>query len=303
MEDISVIRPTALRPGDRIGVIAPAGRVNESDLQPGLRMLESSGFEVCLGAHLYDGQGYLAGDDEARLEDLHAMFLDREIKAIFCARGGYGSLRLLDRISYDLIRRNPKIFVGYSDIIALLVAIQERTGLVTFHGPMVREFGRADRENWESLNYLLSTGRPPRLSLNHGTALVNGKATGPLLGGNLSLLCHLTGTPFFPSLEGCILFIEERGEAPYRLDRMLTHLALSGGLKGLAGLVAGEFEGCGEATIVNGLLTDIFSGSGIPVATGLPVGHGRKNIALPLGLAAELDTGLMTLSIMEGCVV
>ena len=302
MEYLSATKPPALRPGDRVGVIAPAGKVNESDLEPGLNMLESSGFEVCLGAHVYDGSGYLAGDDKARLEDLHSMFLDRDIKAVFCARGGYGSLRLLDRVNYGLIRENPKIFVGYSDIIALLIAIHKKSGLATFHGPMVREFGRMDRESWESLITMLSTGRPPRLNLNGGSALIRGRATGPLLGGNLSLICHLLGTPFFPSLEGCILFLEERGEAPYRLDRMLTHLVLSGRLQGLAGLVAGEFEGCGEGSIINDLLTDMIPDAGIPLATGLPVGHGRTNLALPLGLTAELDTGLMTLSITETCV-
>ena len=227
----TIIRPPRLRPGDQIGVISPAGPVNRSDLQPGLRLLESSGFRVLVAPHVYNRRGYLAGDDEARLADLHAMFQDKDIKAIFCARGGYGSLRLLSKIRYDLIKESPKIFVGYSDITALLMAIYKKTGLVTFHGPMFRELALRSQENWESLLGLLSSKQLVKLSLTEGSAFINGRATGPLIGGNLSLICHLLGTPFFPSLDGCILFIEEKGEALYRLDRMITHLALSKKLK------------------------------------------------------------------------
>ncbi len=302
MKYLPVIKPPALRPGDAVGVIAPAGRVNESDLRPGLKILESSGFEVRLGAHLFDGIRYTAGNDAARLDDFHSMFLDRDIKAIFCARGGYGSMRLLDKINYGLIRENPKIILGYSDVTALLLAVQKRCGLATFHGPMVREFNQMDRENWEFLINILSAGGPLSVSLGAGKVLISGRATGRLVGGNLSLICHLLGTPFFPSLEGCILFLEEKGEAPYRLDRMLTHLALSGQLERLSGLVAGDFEECGDGAFINGLLTDIFSDLGIPLATGLPVGHGRKNLVLPIGITAELDTGHMTLAITETCV-
>ncbi|MDY6973770.1 MAG: hypothetical protein SV775_15825, partial [Thermodesulfobacteriota bacterium] len=141
-----------------------------------------------------------------------------------------------------------------------------------------------------------------KLILANGTPLIPGKATGPLIGGNLSLICHLLGTPFLPSLFGCVLFIEERGEPLYRLDRMLTHLALSGELRGISGLIAGSFEGCGDMSAISRLLLDIFSGFDIPLAIGLPVGHGPRNLALPLGLTAELDTELMTLSMIEQCV-
>jgi muramoyltetrapeptide carboxypeptidase len=266
-------------------------------------MLKSSGFKVYLAPHVYNNTGYLAGDDEVRLKDLHDMFLDPEVKAIFCARGGYGSLRLLDKIQYDLIKENPKIIVGYSDITALFMAIYEKTGLITFHGPMVRDLSYNSGRNWDSLLRLLSSDKSLELSMTEKAALIPGSARGPLIGGNLSLICHLVGTPFLPSLDGCILFIEERGEPIYRIDRMLVHLGLSGHLKHLAGLITGQFEECGDTAAISGLLMDIVSDLNIPLATGLMVGHGQKNLALPLGLKAELDTDRMTLSFMEGGVM
>jgi len=227
------------------------------------------------------------------------MFRDSDIKAVFCARGGYGTTRLLAKIEYDLIRQNPKIIVGYSDITALLMAIQKRTGLITFHGPVVRELASGHQGNYDNLLRLLSSDKPLKLSLAKGATLIPGRAKGPLIGGNLSLICHLIGTPFLPSFNGCILFVEERGEPSYRMDRMLTHLKLSGQLNGLSGLVAGKFEECGDPSTINRLLMDVLSSLDIPIATGLEVGHGHKNLALPLGLPAELDADRMTLSIME----
>lgn len=297
-----IIRPPGLSKGDQIGIISPAGPVSESDLQPGLDILKSAGFKIHLAPHVYDKKDYLAGEDDARLEDLHSMLQDPETKAIFCARGGYGSLRLLDKIPYDLIKKAPKIIVGYSDITALLMAIHKKTGLITFHGPMVRGLANDENRNWESLLRLLSSHDPITIALNECSVLMPGKATGPLIGGNLSLICHLLGTPFLPSFDGCILFIEDRGEALYRLDRMLTHLALTGKLKGLAGLIAGRFEECGNNAEVNILLTRLATELGIPLVAGFPIGHGEKNLALPLGLTAVLNTEIMTLTIEEACV-
>jgi muramoyltetrapeptide carboxypeptidase len=259
-------------------------------------MLERSGFGVKVAPHAFDRRRYLAGDDEARASDLHWMFQDPEIAAIFCSRGGYGGQRLLDRIDFDLIRGNPKIFVGYSDITALLTAFYFRSGLITLHGPVLREVAEGGAENWKVLLGLLCSGRCLQVRLAEGEAIVRGRASGPLVGGNLSILCHLVGTPFLPSLDGCILFLEERGEALYRVDRMLTHLKLSGHLKSLAGLVAGQFEDCGPAASIHALLAETFADQEIPVASGLPLGHGRRNTPLPVGLPAELDTGQMTLS-------
>ncbi len=296
------LRPPRLRPGDRVGIIAPAGPVDRDELEIGLKTIESSGFEVWVAPHVYERRGYVAGGDTARLEDLHAMFQAPQITAIFCARGGYGSLRLLDKIRYDLIGKSPKILVGYSDITALLMAIHARTGLITFHGPMVRELGVKDQGNWDVLLRLISSGLPLQMRSEEATLLVPGRATGPLVGGNLSLVCHLLGTPYMRSLEGCILFLEEKGEPAYRVDRMLTHLRLTGHLDGLAGLIGGRFEKCGRVSVINDLLIDMFSDLHIPILTGLPVGHGPKNLALPIGLRAELDTERMTLLTTEACV-
>lgn len=295
-------KPRKLKQGEKIGVIAPAGPVLQSELQDGIQLLESFGHKVVLSPHLYDKQGYLAGDDNARLEDIHAMFSDNHVKAIFCARGGYGTTRILDRIDYNILLENPKIFVGYSDITALLLAMQKKAGLVTFHGPVVKELTKRSIGNLESFLNLVSTDILPELELVGGRSLKTGRATGTLMGGNLSLICHLIGSPFMPSLKGAILFIEEKGEDLYRIDRMLTHLRLSGVLTESAGLVAGAFEDCGDRSDIDRLLLDTVSGLNIPVLTGLPVGHGLLNITLPIGLQTTIESETMTLKILEPCV-
>ena len=298
----ALVKPGALGRGDRIGIIAPGGPVTRDELEAGMRFLESRGHSIVSGPHLYESKGYLAGDDEDRLEDLHGMFRNPGVKAVLCARGGYGTLRLLDKIDYPLIRRNPKIIAGYSDITALLLALYKMSGLVTFHGPMVKDLSTSDSRNMEYLLDLTGSPDPLERVLQGALCLRPGRAVGPLLGGNLSLLCHLIGTPYMPSLKGAILFIEDRGEPPYRIDRMLTHLRLSGLLQELAGLVTGQFEECGDASTINGLLEGATSGPGIPVVAGLPLGHGRTNLPLPVGLRASLDAERMTLSVSESCV-
>jgi muramoyltetrapeptide carboxypeptidase len=299
---LNPVKPRQLKQGEKIGVIAPAGPVLETELQAGIELLEEFGHKVKLAPHLYDKQDYLAGDDEARLEDFHAMFTDNRVRAIFCARGGYGSLRILDKIDYKILRENPKILVGYSDITALLLAIYEKTGLVTFHGPVIKELTKRTIGNLESFLNQVSSDGFFELELAGGRSLKPGRATGVLLGGNLSLICHLIGSPFMPSLKGALLFIEEKGEDLYRIDRMLTHLRLSGVLEELEGLVAGSFQDCGDRASIDRLLLDTVSGLNIPLVTGLPVGHGLINVSLPIGLQAAIDADKMTLQILEPCV-
>lgn len=296
------LKPPKLQDGETVGVIAPAGPVTPSEIQPGIKLLESFGYKVIVSPHLYQRQGYVAGDDETRLGDLHSMLDNGEVKVIFCARGGYGTLRLLERIDFELIRRNPKIIVGYSDISALLLAIYKKTGLVTFHGTMVRELAKNRNRNLRSFLDMVSSPKAWKVNLSKGKALAPGQVKGRLLGGNLSLICHLLGTPFMPSLNKSILFVEEKEEPIYRIDRMMTHLRLSGQLRGLVGLIAGSFEGCGEISSINRVLVDTVSHLQIPVVSGLPVGHGLENISLPIGVQASLDTEAMTLSIIEPCV-
>jgi len=296
------LRPPRLKGGDRIGVVAPAGPVSPPEILPGMALLESLGFEVCGSQNLYERRGYLAGEDGGRLQDLHSMFRDRRVKAILCARGGFGTLRLIDKIDFALIRENPKIIVGYSDITALLLALQKETGLITFHGPVVRDLAKNESRNLGALLRLLSEETPPAVDLQDARILREGEAEGLLLGGNLSLLCHLVGTRFMPSLKGALLFLEEKGEPLYRIDRMLTHLRLSGRIGDCGGLIAGTFEECGDLSSIDELLREKFSDLNIPILAGLPAGHGEANIALPIGLRATLNTDRKTLTMMEPCV-
>jgi muramoyltetrapeptide carboxypeptidase len=293
------IKPPRLKQGDGVGIIAPAGPVEPSEIEPAISLLESHGFKVCLGLHVYERKAYLAGDDEARLADLHEMFRNDEVRLILCARGGYGVHRILENIDYALAKKNPKIILGYSDITALLIALYRKTGLVTFHGPMAKDLGKNENRNLESLLQLVTSDRRITFSLSHGKVIWPGKSRGVLLGGNLSLLCQLIGTPFMPPPRGKILFIEEKGEPHYRIDRMLTHLRLAGFLAQCAGVVFGDFSECGEASTVIEVLQERTHELGIPVMTGLKVGHGLENMAVPVGVRAILDTETKSMTLAE----
>jgi muramoyltetrapeptide carboxypeptidase len=296
------IKPPKLRGGDRIGIIAPAGPVLEEEIRPGLKYLESLGFEPVCSPHLFDQKGYLAGEDRSRLKDLHTVFRDKKIKAVFCARGGYGTHRILPKLNYGLFSRNPKIFVGYSDITALLFALYKKAGLLTLHGPVLRDLLKGDGGSAALLVKLMTTEELITVTFPSGTIIKRGRAEGVILGGNLSLICHLIGTPFLPSFKGKLLFIEEKGEPLYRIDRMLTHLLVSGELEKCAGLMLGTFEECGDPASVVDLARERCSGMNVPVVTGLPVGHGKQNVPLPIGARAVLDTRTMSLKIKEACI-
>ena len=296
------LKPFRLKQGDRIGVPAPAGPVEKEELQEGIELLQSLGFPVILSEHALSRKGYLAGEDELRLRDLHAMFRDERVKAILCARGGYGTLRLFEHIDFDLIRRHPKILIGYSDITALLLAVSKKTGLVTFHGPVLKDLGKNGGENLRSLMKLITSGEPVVMECPGARALIQGSAEGKLVGGNLTLITHLLGTPFLPSAKGTLLFIEEKGEALYRVDRMLTHLHLSGFFGACRGIMVGAFEDCGDPADVEALIEERLGGLHVPIMTGFPFGHGEENTALPIGAKAALDTARKRLSLKEPCV-
>jgi muramoyltetrapeptide carboxypeptidase len=298
-----MLKPPRLLAGKTVGLIAPAGPVTQSELQPGIDFLTSQGYGVSLAKHLYQRRDYMAGSDDVRLQDLHAMFEDQDVGAIICARGGYGALRLLDKVDYDLIRDNPKPFVGYSDITALLMAIYNRTGLITFHGSMLKDSFEGKSRNMMSFLDLVSAAGRLRVGLDRGEVLRAGQAQGALLGGNLSLISRLIGTSYLPSLKGALLFIEERGESLYRIDRMLTHLKLSGLLDDLGAVIAGDFAECGDMASIKKLLLESTEDLNIPLVTGMPVGHGAMNSAVPIGLTATIDTDTMTLATSEPCVI
>ena len=300
MSFLPIIKGYRLQPNQTAGIIAPASPVNQSEISEGLKLLESFPLKIRLGRHLYDHLNYLAGSDNDRVSDIHQMFSDPEIKAIFCARGGYGSARLLNDIDFDLIRKNPKIIVGFSDLTALLLAIFNKSGLITIHGPTLSDLPKSI--NWEHLSRLIARSYKPQIFFKQGKEINKGTARGILLGGNLSTLCSLLDTPFLPSFEGVILFLEEKGESPYKLDRMLTHLLLSGRLDRLSALIIGQIEDCGEMEIINSMLQERLGRLTMPVVAGLPVGHGNENISLPLGLPAVLDTERMLLKIEESAV-
>ena len=296
------IKPPKLKEGDRIGIIAPAGPVLAEEIRPGVNFLESLGFEPVYFPHLFDQKGYLAGEDDSRVKDLHAVFRDKKIRAVFCARGGYGTHRILQELNYELFTRNPKLFVGYSDITALLFALYKKSGMITIHGPVLRDLLKGEGGNADLLVKLMTSEELITVEFPSGTIIKRGRAEGVILGGNLSLICHLIGTPFLPSFKGKLLFIEEKGEPLYRIDRMLTHLLVSGELGKCAGLMLGSFEECGDPASVIDLARERCSGLSVPVVTGLPVGHGEQNVPLPIGARAVLDTKTMSLEIKEACV-
>jgi muramoyltetrapeptide carboxypeptidase len=296
------IKPPRLKEGDRIGIIAPAGPVLQDEVRPGLDYLESLGFEPVCAPHLFDQKGYLAGEDKARVKDLHAMVRDKKIKALLCARGGYGTHRILQNLDYPLFSRNPKIFVGYSDITALLFALYKKSGIFTIHGPVLRDLLKGGDGNATLLLKLMTSDELTTVNFPRGTAVKKGRAEGVLLGGNLSLICHLIGTPFLPSFKGKLLFIEEKGEPLYRIDRMLTHILLSGELEKCAGLMVGSFKECGDPASVIDLVRERCSRLNMPILAGLPVGHGEQNVPLPIGARAVFDTRTMSLEIKEPCV-
>lgn len=316
------VKPRALRPGDTVGLITPSTYVSDPDrLWLAQRTIEALGLRCKMGRSVGRREGYLGGGVRERVEDIHAMFADPEVKAVFCIRGGYGAAMLLDAIDYELIRRHPKILLGYSDITALHLAIHRSSGLVTFHGPVVL----SDLSDWtlEHLRRALFETRPlgvlsnppeprPIRPRHPWRAVRTGKARGPLVGGNLTLISTTLGTPYEIRTEGKILFLEDVGEEPYSIDRMLTHLRLAGKFRGIRGLVWGECAGCRprefrpafESTFsVAEVVQNVLGALDVPVLSGLVIGHTDDQLTLPLGVEAELDAQAGTLTILESALV
>ncbi|MBU4054108.1 MAG: LD-carboxypeptidase [Proteobacteria bacterium] len=296
----SMMIPEPLKKGDTIGILAPASPFDPIRLEQGVSLISAMGFKTAIPKELYGSNGYLSAPDAIRADHIHRYFSNKNIKAIVCARGGYGSIRILSLLDYDLIGKNPKIFMGFSDITLLLAAFYSKCGLVTFHGPMVATLPSSDPVSRESFFNSLTLSSPLEMSLAEGVVICHGKAMGPLMGGNLTNLCHLMGTPFQPDSRGHILFLEDRGEALYRIDRMLTHLRLAGFLNGIRGLILGAFEGCGDYEAIMGLADEMCGGGEIPIFAGLGSGHGKRNLTLPMGLPAVLDTENGSLMFQHG---
>lgn len=312
--------PTRLNFGDVVGIVAPASApAKPGNIDLALDALTKLGFQAKPAAHLRQRLGFLAGSDRQRADDLMEMFQDQAVKAILCFRGGYGAARLLPLLDYRIIQQNPKILIGYSDITSLHCALLAKANLVSFHGPMLNsEFLKENLPDFtlqSFLRTLMQPVAPGSLSLAYRKKTIRvlspGTASGPLVGGNISILCASLATPYQPPLKGAILFFEDLNEEPYRFDRMLTQLLNAGLLQQVTGIAVGINKNCRDPKArkckeyrqtLDDVLTERLSPLNIPIVTGLPFGHVRYNATLPVGARAVLDGDKGDLSIIEPAV-
>ena len=317
----AAVKPRRLAPGDTVALVSPASVTWENeDLQIATESLEALGLKVVHGAHMMERHGYLAGDDRDRADDINKAFADKSIAAVHAIRGGWGSARLLPYLDFDLIRRNPKILIGYSDITALLLSVFAKTGLVTFHGPI--GMGRWDAFSLDYYKRVIFGGEQVTYQNKHDLTtdenvlvqtdfrietITPGKARGRLLGGNLTVLTTILGSPYLPDWEGAIFFCEDVHEDLYRIDRMLTQLKLAGVLGKIKGFVFGACARCGPGEGYGSLtLEEIFNDHikplGIPAWQGAMIGHEQPQWTLPEGIDAEIDATAGTITLLEASV-
>lgn len=296
------IKPPSIKKGDCIGIVAPASPPSAVEkIYKGAEYLERLGYRVVFGKNVEKIYGYLAGTDQERADDINTMFADQSVKAIIAVRGGYGTPRILPLLNYSLIRKNPKILVGYSDLTALQLAIYRKTGLVTFSGPMsgVEMFKGIDPFTEEHFWSCLTSKKKLGAVTNPDSApfqtLVTGKGSGILIGGNLSLIVALAGSTYLPSMKNSLLFIEEIEEETYRFDRMMNQLRITGMLNAAAGVIIGELTDVKASDTTKPFLTpeqvlnDYLSGLKKPVVRGLVYGHIPRKLTMPIGIKATLD--------------
>jgi muramoyltetrapeptide carboxypeptidase len=302
----TIVKPPALRSGDRVGIVAPASSFKREDFDAGCDFLRGMGYEPVFNPSIFERDLYFAGSTERRAHELHEMFSRDDIKAILCARGGYGSNYLLPSLDVNKMAAHPKVFVGYSDLTSLMTCFYDAAGLVSFHGPMVAKdlaiSGGIDTASWQA-----ALGVNGDLEFNYfvdsdAKALVQGSAQGSLYGGCLSMLVASLGTPYEVNTADTILFIEDVATKPYQIDRMLMHLKLAGKLSEVRGIVFGEMLDCAQPGdqryTLEEVVMRIVGGMNIPVAYGLRSGHvSRSNITLPLGVAARLEVDTSTISL------
>jgi muramoyltetrapeptide carboxypeptidase len=294
-----VYKPPPLKRGGRIGIVAPAGCVDPAAVEEGVEAVRKEGFAVELAPNVYRRKGYLAGDELARADDLVNFFQRADIDAIFCARGGFGSMQLLPHMINQL---KPKIFVGYSDITVLLNWFLQKFHMVTFHAPMVAmDIARGLSERAKEHFWGLLTGEMREWKVELGEIIRPGMIEAEMIGGCLSLLVTTLGTPYEVDTTGKLLFLEDTDEKPYRIERMLTHLKMAGKLDRLSGLVFGDFTRCeGEGTRdVRQVIGELFAEAPYPVVMGMAAGHGQENLAIPFGVKMALDGQAGTLSLSE----
>lgn len=316
----SVIKPKKLSSGDVVGLITPGSALVGDAKQRAMNNLKALGLKVVTSKNFNKRTGFVAGSDQERVDDLHEMFANDDVDAIVCARGGYGTGRILSMLDYDLIKANPKVIIGFSDITALLYAIYNKTGLICYHGPVgsskFTDFTTSSFMSVLMSNTLKELKRPEAWNSKTAESYQykswnDGEASGELIGGNLSIVCSMLGTPYDVSFKDKILFIEEVGESLYRVDRMLTQLLNSGKLDECAGLVLGIFSSCkaksggvdddGYVTLSR-VLNDRLSLLKIPVMYGMPIGHIDDNATIPIGVRVKMNTQSRTMTWLENTV-
>lgn len=308
---LPTLKPKRLKAGDTVAITSPAGAVwDDKQVETFTNILKGFGFKVILGKTLTEKHGYFAGSEELRLKELHDLFADKSVSGIFCMKGGWGCARLLDKINYDLIAKNPKVLIGFSDITALLIAINAKTGLVTFHGPVGNsgwnDFTSASFRsvvmNGERTNYPVGPSADDKPVIFH-----QGKASGVLAGGNLTVLSCIIGSGFLPDWKGKLLFLEETKEEPYSIDRMLTQLKLAGMLGNISGLIFGKCVKCDaeepeKAFKLMEVLEQHIRPLGIPAFYGAMIGHIENKLTVPVGIKATMDADKGTFSLSENAV-
>lgn len=294
--------PTPLKPGSVIGIIAPAGQIrDQTGFEAGIKILMEMGFEPRFPRALWPGTGYLADSDANRAEEFNRMWADPEVSALLALRGGYGCLRMTERIDLAQIRRQPKFLIGFSDITVLHNSLQQQTGLISLHGPTLSTLATSDKDSLERFHQCLTGNWRAPLQCR-GVEILRGgdEIRGHLIGGNLSTLLTLLVTPFEPNYTGRILFLEDVGEPLYRIDRMLTQLHLAGKFDKIAGIILGDFslnqametaEKIRHHEAVWNRVLELTADSGIPVWGGFPIGHGAANLTLPHGGETIMDSG------------
>jgi len=307
------ILPGRLEQGARIGLVTPGSSVTPEQLNQAVAKFEKLGFATVYNDTVLSEHGYFAGPDRERADELMDMFIRKDVDAIWCVRGGYGSIRLLELLDYELIRQNPKIFMGYSDITALHTAIYQETGMVTYHGPVgTSDFNRFSLKSMKNIlmdpveNYSCPYKREKKTRTNpeyDRYTISGGTAEGLLLGGNISVLDSIIGTPWEPDFQGRVVYLEEVGEKTYRLDKMIFHLLSATNLKEAAGIVMGACDECNvndKPTLsLRVALDELLKPLGIPVAYGLSFGHIKRMITIPNGIRARMDADRCKLELLE----
>lgn len=304
------ILPPRLQRGDTIGLLCPAGPVGEMEhLYAGVRLIKDLGFKVKVQGVAEPRQGYLADSDAQRAGNLHALWADEEVRAVLAIRGGFGCLRLLPLLDMDLFRDHPKFLIGFSDVTVLLNGLLQHAGLVSLHGPVATSLARSDEASVASLFTLLTGDFPERIRPKGLEILRAGTGRGRLIGGNLTSLVHLLATPWDRDWDGCLLLLEDTNEPMYRLDRMLTQLALAGRLERLAGLLLGTFDAGNNDQVANLRLQEAvwarvkdLAGPGYPIWAAFPSGHQNANLTLPIGMEAVMESASGTLGLLPDSV-